>query len=88
MIRVELLINYLTMLLLVVIQSYYYFNVSPSTRLRMPIAVATTSFSMILTPMFMVVGGAGTPYIQLFFIVYQMLVFFFSMWEYRLIKVS
>ena len=82
----ELLVNYLIMVFLVFIQSYYYFKVSPSTRLRMPIVVATTSFSMIITPMLMFDGVAGTPYIQLFFILYQVIVFFFSMWEYKLIK--
>lgn len=82
----ELLINYLIMLFFVGLQSYYYFKVPVMARLRMPVVITITTFSMIITPMLMVDGVVGTPYVQLFFIVYQMLVFFFSMWEYRIVK--
>ena len=82
----ELLINYLTMVFLIVIQSYYYFKVNPTTKLRMPVMTSIASFSMIITPMLMGDGIVGTPYIQLFFILYQVLLFFFSTWEYLRIK--
>lgn len=82
------IVNYLVMIFLVGIQSYYYFKVSPSTLLRMPVVVATTTFSMILTPMLMVGEVVGTPFIQIFFMVYQILIFFFSMFEYVEIKKS
>lgn len=55
--------------------------------------VIITTFSMILTPMLMSPMGVdmdesmiGTPYIQLFFLLYQVLLFFFSVWEYKLVK--
>lgn len=87
-------LNFAVMIFFVGIQSYYYFKVSPTTRLRLPVVVAITTFSMIITPMLMssvndegdLFSMVGTPFIQLFFLLYQVLVFFFSMWEYKLVK--
>jgi len=88
------LVNFSVMMFFVIIQSYYYFKVNPSTKARFPVMLAITGFSMMITPLLMssidsngdLFSMIGTPFVQLFFILYQVLLFFFSAWEYKLVK--
>lgn len=77
-----MLVNFLVMTLLIFVQSYFYFKISVKSLIRFPIMFTTASFSLIITPMLMVNELPATPYIQLFFMVYQTLLFFFSTIEY------
>ena len=78
-----MLVNFFIMALLMFIQSYFYFKISIKSMSRFPIMFATTSFSLIITPLLMTYEVPTTPYIQLFFMIYQVFLFFFSSIEYR-----
>jgi len=78
-----MLVNFFVMALLMFIQSYFYFKIPIKSMSRFPIMFATTSFSLIITPLLMTYEVPTTPYIQLFFMIYQVFLFFFSSIEYR-----
>lgn len=79
-------INVGVMLLMMIIQSFYYFKVSVKSVIRFPIMFTTGVFSLFMTPLLMLNEVPATPFIQIYFMLYQIVVFFFSMWEYKLNK--
>lgn len=78
--------NFLVMVLMMAIQTFFYLKLSVKSMIRFPIMLTTTSFSLIITPLLMRGSLPTTPYIQLFFMVYQTFLFFFSTIEYLKIK--
>jgi len=70
------------MFFMVIIQTFFYMKILVKSMIRFPIMSITTSFSMIITPMLMIYEITATPYLQLFFIIYQVFLFFFSTMEY------
>jgi len=70
------------MFFMVIIQTFFYMKIPVKSMIRFPIMSITTSFSMIITPMLMIYEIPATPYLQLFFIIYQVFLFFFSTMEY------
>ena len=81
-----MLVNFLVMIFLVFIQSYFYFKLSVKSMVRFPVMSLTASFSLIISPMLMTNEVPATPYIQIFFIFYQILLFFFASIEYIKVK--
>lgn len=77
-----MIINFEIMVLLMIIQTFFYLKIPVKSMIRFPIMATTVSFSLILTPILMINEVPTTPYIQLFFMVYQTLLFFFSTIEY------
>lgn len=77
-----MIINFEIMVLLMIIQTFFYLKIPVKSMIRFPIMATTVSFSLILTPILMINEVPTTPYIQLFFMIFQTLLFFFSTIEY------
>lgn len=79
-------VNLMVMSLMMGIQLFFYFKINSTSMIRFPVMFLTTSFSLIITPLLMTNEVPTTPYLQLFFMVFQVLLFFFSTIEYLKVK--
>ncbi len=70
------------MIFMVIVQTFFYIKIPVKSIIRFPIMSITAVFSMIITPLLMTYEIPTTPYIQLFFMIYQVFLFFFSTIEY------
>lgn len=77
-----IIVNFSVMVLMMFIQTFFYLKIPVKSMIRFPIMFTTVAFSLIITPMLMTNEVPTTPYIQLFFMVYQTFLFFFSTIEY------
>lgn len=77
-----MIVNFMIMVLMMIIQTYFYVKISIKSMIRFPIMLTTASFSLIITPLLMMNEVPTTPYIQLYFMIYQVFLFFFSTIEY------
>lgn len=85
-VNILMLTNFMVMGLLILVQSFFYFKVSVKSMIRFPIILTTGLFSLIITPLLLQNEVPTTPFIQIFFVLYQTLLFFFSTIEYLKIK--
>lgn len=85
-VNILMLTNFMVMGLLFLVQSFFYFKVSVKSLIRFPIMATTGLFSLIITPLLLQNEVPATPFIQIFFVLYQTLLFFFSTLEYLKIK--
>jgi len=74
------------MLFLLILNLYVYFGISYKNQIKFPLNLLITSFSFIIGVLLLPVNIPSTPFIQIFFIMFQVVVFFFNAIEYYLIK--
>lgn len=78
--------SYIFIIFFIILTLFIYLKIETIYAVKFPLLVVIVLFSFIIIPFTFDFELIGTPYIQIFFIIFQMVILVFSSYEYYTLK--